>query len=177
MHVRSRFPTEVLGRLQWGDPTSRLLFKPHLLRAGLLEIFDREWADFYVWTVNGSVVFRVERDPAYWALLFPVLSHFWWQVSQHRTSVLFCSFARSRFCLCTEPRALGQVPGSWLLVLAFAFRVSLFASLFLIPCALFFVSVPLLRLVLSLLVHDLVLNFLFGRPFSMNAFALLISVF
>ncbi|GAQ87718.1 hypothetical protein KFL_003720090 [Klebsormidium nitens] len=46
---------------------------------GLLEIFDRQWADFFVWTVNGSVVFRVERDPAYWALLFPVLSHFWWQ--------------------------------------------------------------------------------------------------
>lgn len=45
---------------------------------GLLEILDREWLDFYVWTPNGSVVFRVERDPKYWALMYSVLSTFWW---------------------------------------------------------------------------------------------------
>ena len=31
-----------------------------------------------MWTLNGSVVFRVERDPKYWALIFSVLSTFWW---------------------------------------------------------------------------------------------------
>eukprot|EP00245_Coleochaete_scutata_P014063 TRINITY_DN5893_c0_g2_i2.p1 TRINITY_DN5893_c0_g2~~TRINITY_DN5893_c0_g2_i2.p1 ORF type:complete len:655 (+),score=99.73 TRINITY_DN5893_c0_g2_i2:71-2035(+) len=46
---------------------------------GLMEILDRDWLDFYVWTVKGSVVFRVERDPAYWAMLHSAMAEFWWQ--------------------------------------------------------------------------------------------------
>ncbi|XP_073526343.1 uncharacterized protein [Phyllobates terribilis] len=46
---------------------------------GLLEIMDRDWMDFYVWTVNGSSLFRVYRDEEYWALLKIALSDFWWK--------------------------------------------------------------------------------------------------
>ncbi|KAH7405218.1 hypothetical protein KP509_15G061300 [Ceratopteris richardii] len=45
---------------------------------GLMEILDRDWLDFYVWTLNGSKVFRVERNADYWTLMFGVLSDFWW---------------------------------------------------------------------------------------------------
>ncbi|GJP30011.1 hypothetical protein CLOM_g22034 [Closterium sp. NIES-68] len=47
---------------------------------GLLEIFDRDWLDFFVWTkMGGSALFRVERDKEYWRLLFTALEEFWWQ--------------------------------------------------------------------------------------------------
>ncbi|KAL2650725.1 hypothetical protein R1flu_018853 [Riccia fluitans] len=45
---------------------------------GLLEIYDREIMDFYVWTVNGSAVFRINRDPEYWGLMFRIMSELWW---------------------------------------------------------------------------------------------------
>lgn len=45
---------------------------------GLLEILDRDWMDFYVWTPNGSSLFRVDRDEEYWNLLKIALSDFWW---------------------------------------------------------------------------------------------------
>ncbi|EIE24389.1 restriction endonuclease-like protein [Coccomyxa subellipsoidea C-169] len=45
---------------------------------GLMEIFDREWCNIYLWTVNGSALFYVERDRTYWATCFEVLSEFWW---------------------------------------------------------------------------------------------------
>ncbi|CAI5473832.1 unnamed protein product [Closterium sp. Yama58-4] len=46
---------------------------------GLLEIFDRDWLDFFVWTkMGGSALFRVERDKKYWELLFMALEEFWW---------------------------------------------------------------------------------------------------
>ncbi|CAI5960708.1 unnamed protein product [Closterium sp. NIES-64] len=46
---------------------------------GLLEIFDRDWLDFFVWTkMGGSALFRVERDKKYWELLFTALEEFWW---------------------------------------------------------------------------------------------------
>ena len=43
-----------------------------------MEIFDREWCNIYLWTVNGSALFYVERDRTYWATCFEVLSEFWW---------------------------------------------------------------------------------------------------
>jgi putative phage-type endonuclease len=45
---------------------------------GLMEILDREWADLFVWTMNGSAIYMLERDPAYWELIFEVLNDFWW---------------------------------------------------------------------------------------------------
>ncbi|CAI5476500.1 unnamed protein product [Closterium sp. Yama58-4] len=46
---------------------------------GLLEIFDRDWLDFFVWTKRGgSALWRVERDEKYWGLLFTALEEFWW---------------------------------------------------------------------------------------------------
>ncbi|KAG6548335.1 hypothetical protein Mapa_010114 [Marchantia paleacea] len=45
---------------------------------GLLEIYDREIMDFYVWTVNGSAVFRIRRDPEYWGFMFRIMSELWW---------------------------------------------------------------------------------------------------
>ncbi|GLJ16399.1 hypothetical protein SUGI_0278220 [Cryptomeria japonica] len=42
---------------------------------GLLEILDRDWLDFFVWTPRGSSLFRINRDPQYWALIFPQLLH------------------------------------------------------------------------------------------------------
>eukprot|EP01018_Ginkgo_biloba_P012610 Gb_10906 [translate_table: standard] len=46
---------------------------------GLMEILDRNWADFYVWTPNGSSLFRIQRDPEYWQLIMSALSDFWWK--------------------------------------------------------------------------------------------------
>lgn len=46
---------------------------------GLMEILDRNWIDFYVWTPNGSSLFRIHRDPYYWDLMMAALSDFWWK--------------------------------------------------------------------------------------------------
>ena len=32
----------------------------------------------FVWTMNGSAIYRLERDPMYWELILEVLSDFWW---------------------------------------------------------------------------------------------------
>eukprot|EP00249_Psilotum_nudum_P004773 c18271_g1_i1 orf=136-1107(+) len=45
---------------------------------GLMEILDRDWLDFFVWTMNESAIFRVDRDTDYWTLIFEVLRDFWW---------------------------------------------------------------------------------------------------
>ncbi|KAF3432632.1 hypothetical protein FNV43_RR23734 [Rhamnella rubrinervis] len=36
---------------------------------GLMEIIDRDWMDFYVWTPKGSCLFRLYRDHEYWNVL------------------------------------------------------------------------------------------------------------
>ncbi|KAL9252628.1 putative DEAD-box ATP-dependent RNA helicase 33 [Drosera capensis] len=46
---------------------------------GLMEIMDRDWMDFYVWTTKGSSLFRIERDMEYWDTLKVALSDFWWK--------------------------------------------------------------------------------------------------
>ena len=35
--------------------------------------------DFYVWTPNGSSLFRIYRDAEYWDLMKIALSDFWWK--------------------------------------------------------------------------------------------------
>ncbi|KAM7272337.1 hypothetical protein ACFE04_027000 [Oxalis oulophora] len=44
---------------------------------GLMGIMDRDWMDFYVWTVNGSSLFRINRDEDYWFAVKVALSDFW----------------------------------------------------------------------------------------------------
>lgn len=45
---------------------------------GLMEIFQREWCNIYMWTVNGSAMFHIPRDRQYWTACFEVLSEYWW---------------------------------------------------------------------------------------------------
>jgi putative phage-type endonuclease len=45
---------------------------------GLMEIMGRDWVELYCWTPNGSSLFRVPRDRAYWELIHEVLRDFWW---------------------------------------------------------------------------------------------------
>ena len=63
------------GARPWQEPP--WYYMPQV--QGLLEVFDREWCDLYCWTVNGSRVYRVARDEAYFAVLYDSLSEFWWQ--------------------------------------------------------------------------------------------------
>ncbi|XP_065853881.1 uncharacterized protein [Euphorbia lathyris] len=46
---------------------------------GLMEILDRDWMDFYMWTPHGSSLFRIYRDVEYWDVLKIALSDFWWK--------------------------------------------------------------------------------------------------
>lgn len=44
-----------------------------------MEIFDREWANLYAWTIaGGSALYHVKRDRRYWADCYQALSEFWW---------------------------------------------------------------------------------------------------
>lgn len=46
---------------------------------GLMDIFDREWCNMYIWTPeHGSASYYIPRDRRYWAAAFDVLSEFWW---------------------------------------------------------------------------------------------------
>ncbi|CAI5520793.1 unnamed protein product [Closterium sp. Naga37s-1] len=57
-------------------PSVPVYYMPQI--QGLLEIFDRDWLDFFVWTeMGGTALFRVERDKQYWELLFTALEEFW----------------------------------------------------------------------------------------------------
>ena len=45
-----------------------------------MAVFDRQWCDLFCYTVeHGSAIYRVERDPEYWAMMYRALSDFWWQ--------------------------------------------------------------------------------------------------
>ncbi|KAI4306350.1 hypothetical protein L6164_029636 [Bauhinia variegata] len=46
---------------------------------GLMEITGSDWMDLYVWTPNGSSLFRLHRDAEYWDVLKMALSDFWWK--------------------------------------------------------------------------------------------------
>ncbi|CAI5502427.1 unnamed protein product [Closterium sp. Naga37s-1] len=81
-------PGSVLPQMASSPPTGSAFTPPpnHLafskssapLIQGLLEIFDRDWLDFFVWTeMGGTALFRVERDKQYWELLFTALEEFW----------------------------------------------------------------------------------------------------
>ena len=45
---------------------------------GLMDIFDRDWCNVFVWTHKGAALYHVARDTAYWRACFDVLAEFWW---------------------------------------------------------------------------------------------------
>lgn len=46
---------------------------------GLMQILDRNWMDFFVWTPKGSSLFRVCRNREYWGFVVEALRDFWWK--------------------------------------------------------------------------------------------------
>ncbi|XP_043688443.1 uncharacterized protein LOC122639638 isoform X2 [Telopea speciosissima] len=67
------------GDMQKAFPWKRIPLYCIPQAQGLMEILDRDWMDFYVWTPNGSSLFRLNRDVEYWNLLKVALSDFWWE--------------------------------------------------------------------------------------------------
>lgn len=67
------------GDMANASPWSRIPLYCVPQAQGLMEIMDRDWMDFYVWTPKGSSLFRLYRDPEYWNVLKTVLSDFWWK--------------------------------------------------------------------------------------------------
>lgn len=67
------------GNANWSFPWSTIppCYMPQA--QGVMEILDRNWIDFYVWTPNGSSLFRIQRNPHYWDLMMAALSDFWWK--------------------------------------------------------------------------------------------------
>lgn len=67
------------GKPEKGLPWSTMPFYYMPQVQGQLEIMDREWADLYCWTPNGSTIFRVCRERGYWDLIREMLREFWWE--------------------------------------------------------------------------------------------------
>ncbi|XP_023537251.1 uncharacterized protein LOC111798383 isoform X1 [Cucurbita pepo subsp. pepo] len=67
------------GKPEKGLPWSTMPFYYMPQVQGQLEIMDREWADLYCWTPNGSTIFRVCRERGYWELIHEMLREFWWE--------------------------------------------------------------------------------------------------
>ncbi|CAA0825296.1 Restriction endonuclease- type II-like superfamily protein [Striga hermonthica] len=77
------------GRPEMMLPWSNVPFYYMPQVQGQMEVMDRDWADLYCWTPNGSSIFRVCRDRGYWELMCGVLREFWWEnVLPARTAVL-----------------------------------------------------------------------------------------
>lgn len=66
------------GKPELGLPWNAMpyYYMPQL--QGQMEIMNRDWVDLYCWTPNGSSLFRVFRDRAYWELMHGILQEFWW---------------------------------------------------------------------------------------------------
>ena len=67
------------GDMSRASPWSRIPLYCIPQAQGLMEIVDRDWMDFYVWTPKGSSLFRLYRDVEYWDVLKMALSDFWWK--------------------------------------------------------------------------------------------------
>lgn len=66
------------GSPQEAKPYPRIPFYYVPQVQGLMEVLDREWCDLFCWTVNGSAIYRVNRDPKYWKMCYEALGEFWW---------------------------------------------------------------------------------------------------
>eukprot|EP01018_Ginkgo_biloba_P022671 Gb_23631 [translate_table: standard] len=67
------------GRPELGLPWASVPYYYMPQIQGLMEILDRDWMDFYVWTINASSIFRIRRDHDYWTLMYEILKEFWWE--------------------------------------------------------------------------------------------------
>ena len=67
------------GDMTRASPWKRVLSYCIPQAEGLMEILDRDWMDFYVWTPKGSSLFRLYRELKYWDVLKISLSDFWWK--------------------------------------------------------------------------------------------------
>ncbi|KAL1320974.1 hypothetical protein HN51_065695 [Arachis hypogaea] len=67
------------GDMSKAFPWSRIPIRYIPQAQGLMEILGRDWMDFYVWTPNGSSLFRLHRDAEYWNVMEMALSDFWWK--------------------------------------------------------------------------------------------------
>ncbi|CAL5395643.1 unnamed protein product [Camellia sinensis] len=65
------------GDMSKASPWSRIPLYCIPQAQGLMEIMDRDWMDFYVWTPKGSSLFRLYRDVEYWDTMKIALSDFW----------------------------------------------------------------------------------------------------
>lgn len=43
-----------------------------------MEIFDRDWCNLFVYTVNEARIYHIKRDHDYWKTAYRVMSDFWW---------------------------------------------------------------------------------------------------
>ncbi|XP_074274640.1 uncharacterized protein LOC141598775 [Silene latifolia] len=66
------------GEMRNASPWKRLPLYCIPQAQGLMEILDKDWMDFYVWTPHGSSLFRIYRDVEYWDTLKFALHDFWW---------------------------------------------------------------------------------------------------
>ncbi|KAI8537273.1 hypothetical protein RHMOL_Rhmol09G0010300 [Rhododendron molle] len=101
------------GDMKKASPWSRIPLYCIPQTQGLMEIMDRDWMDFYVWTPNGSSLFRLYRDVEYWDALRIALSDFWWKHVQPAREV--CSKS-----VITNP--LTQPVGNTTIVLLFELK-------------------------------------------------------
>lgn len=79
------------GDISRAFPWSRIPIHYIPQAQGLMEILGRDWMDFYVWTPNGSSLFRLHRDTEYWGVMKIALSDFWLKNVQPAREVYSCN--------------------------------------------------------------------------------------
>ncbi|KAD3068802.1 hypothetical protein E3N88_36682 [Mikania micrantha] len=79
------------GDMRKGYPWSQVPYNCIPQAQGLMEILDRDWMDFYVWTPKGSSLIRINRDVEYWKVLKITLSDFWWDHVQPAREI-YCNY-------------------------------------------------------------------------------------
>lgn len=52
---------------------------------GQMEICDRDWCDFWVWTPDATGLIRVLRSDEYWEWMLPLLEEFWAHVQSRES--------------------------------------------------------------------------------------------
>eukprot|EP00890_Picochlorum_soloecismus_P000922 jgi/Picsp_1/1830/NSC_05297-R1_protein len=67
------------GHPELADPPKNAIWYYMPQIQGLMDVFDRDWCNLYIWTPNrGSASFLVARDREYWSACFDILAEFWW---------------------------------------------------------------------------------------------------
>jgi len=67
------------GHPELADPPNKAIWYYMPQIQGLMDVFDRDWCNLYIWTPNrGSASFLVARDRDYWSACFDILAEFWW---------------------------------------------------------------------------------------------------